>query len=115
MASEDNNFSVWGFIKGFGKFVIGSLLVIQGIVGLFLLLFIVGAMTSFSQGFVGGKSNNGVTIEADSALLINPNGILVEQAETVDPFEQAIQDAYGVDEPSQIEVHDIVRVLREDT
>ena len=31
----------------------------------------------------------------------------------MDPFEQALQEAYGANEPSQIEVHDLVRVIRE--
>ena len=49
----------------------------------------------------------------DGAVLhLDPNGVLVEQAESVDPFEALIEEAYGVNEPSQIEVHDIVRVLR---
>ncbi|MEO1013797.1 MAG: signal peptide peptidase SppA [Pseudomonadota bacterium] len=110
MGDEEKNPTVWGFIKGFGKFLIGTLMVVQGIVGLAVLLLVVGFFSSLSEGFGGGGPN--VTVPKEAALLIKPNGVLVEQAEAVDPFEQAIQEIYGAEEPGEIEVHDLVRAIR---
>lgn len=110
--SEDKDFSVWGFVKGFGKLLIGVLLLLQGLIGLVVMLMVVGVIVSVSNGLSGQGGGDGPAIPKDAALLLNPNGVLVEQSETVDPFEQAIQDAYGASEPSQIEVHDLVRAVR---
>ncbi len=110
--SDEQNFSVWGFIKGFGKLLIGFLLLLQGLVGLVVLLMIVSFAVGVSSGFSGGDAAAVVSVPEEAALVINPNGVLVEQAETVDPFEAAIQDAYGVDEPTEVEVHDLVRAIR---
>jgi protease-4 len=109
---EESNFTVWGFIKGFGKLLIGLLLLLQGLIGLVVLVLFVGVLISVSNGVAGGKPAANAAIEAGSALLFNPNGVLVEEAEIKDPFDQLIQDAYGVDEPSQIELGDVVRVIR---
>ena len=92
MSGEDHNFTVWGFIKGFGKLLIGLLLIIQGIIGLAVLLLFVGVMISVSDGLAGGKSG-GASVPDDSALLMNPSGVLVEQGEPTDAFERAIQEA----------------------
>ena len=104
--------SVWGFIKGFGKLIIGGLLLLQGIIGLVVMLFVVGIILSISHGVSGVKEAEDVAAPDNMALLINPNGVLVEQAEAIDAFEQAIQEAYGADEPADIEVHDLVRAVR---
>ena len=112
MSEDDKDFSVWGFVKGFGKLLIGVLLLLQGIIGLVVMLMIVGVIVSVSNGFAGGGGGEGPSIPKEAALLINPNGVLVEQAELVDPFEQAISEAYGASEPQQIEVHDLARAIR---
>lgn len=112
MSGEEQNFTVWGFIKGFGKLLIGILLLLQGIIGLVVLLLIVGVMISISNGVAGGKPSASASIQDNSALLLDPNGVLVEQAEAVDPIEQLFQDAYGIEEPQQVEVSDIIRVIR---
>ncbi|MEL7486722.1 MAG: signal peptide peptidase SppA [Pseudomonadota bacterium] len=111
MSSETQNFTVWGFIKGFGKLLIGLLLLLQGVIGLFVLIIVLGLIGAAMNGVSGGK--DAVKVPEGAALVLNPNGVLVEQAEAVDPFEQAIEEAYGVDEPGDIEVHDLVRVIRE--
>ena len=110
--SEQSGFSVWGFIKGFGKLVIGSLLVLQGLIGLVVLLLFVGVLVSVANGVAGNADKPQVTIPDEAALVINPNGVLVEQAKDVDPFEAVIEEAFGADQPTQIEVHDLVRVIR---
>ena len=111
MSSEAQNFSVWGFIKGFGKLLIGLLLLLQGIIGLAVLLIIVGLFSATMNG-VAGNNETVVKVPQDAALVFDPAGVLVEQAEAEDPFEQVIEQAYGIDEPSQVEVHDLVRVIR---
>ena len=112
MASDERNFTVWGFIKGFGKLLIGFLLLLQGFIGLIMLLIVIGILVGVSSGVDGGKAQVNMNIEEGSALLINPNGVLVEQAPEADPFQQAFEEAYGFDEPDQIEVHDLVRAIR---
>ncbi|MEO0399965.1 MAG: signal peptide peptidase SppA [Pseudomonadota bacterium] len=112
MAADDQNFSVWSFIKGIGKLLIGFLLVVQGLIGLVVMIMVVSAIIALSNGFIGDGGPS-ATVPDGAALYINPNGVLVEQAEPVDPFEQAFQEAYGVDEPGDISVHDLVRAIRE--
>ncbi len=112
MSGEEQSFSVWGFIKGFGKLLIGLLLLLQGIIGLVVMLLIVGVFVSVSNGLAGGSGKPVASVPPGSALLLNPQGVLVEQAELVDPFQKALEEAYGVDEPSQVEVGDIVRAIR---
>ncbi len=112
MSQEDSHFTVWGFIKGFGKLLIGLLLLLQGIIGLVVMLLFVGVLVSISNGVAGSNDKVSLSIPKDAALLLNPNGVLVEQAEEVDPFELLIEEAYGVEGPSQIEVHDVVRTIR---
>ena len=113
VAAEHSNLTVWGFIKGFGKLIIGILLLVQGLIGLVMMLLFVGIVVSISNGVAGGDEQVSVSIPDDAALVLNPNGVLVELAEDVDPFQVFVEEAYGVDQPRQIEVHDMVRVLRE--
>lgn len=110
--SEDKDFSVWGFVKGFGKLLIGVLLLLQGLIGLVVMLMVVGVIVSVGNGLSGNNGADGPVIPKEAALLLNPNGVLVEQSETVDPFEQALQDAYGAPRPAQVEVHDLVKAVR---
>ena len=103
--------SVWGFIKGFGKLIVGFLLVIQGVLGLIVMLMIVGLLIAVSNGFGGAKAP-AHNVPDGAALLINPNGVLVEQAMPVDPVETAFKNAYGIDEPGEIEVGEMIRAIR---
>ncbi|MGE0410037.1 MAG: S49 family peptidase, partial [Amphiplicatus sp.] len=112
MSGDEHNFTVWGFIKGFGKLLIGLLLLLQGLIGLAVLILFVGVLVSVSNGMAGGKPAASASIEKGSALLFNPNGVLVEQAEYHDPFGQVIEQAYGVNSPGQIEVGSVLRALR---
>lgn len=112
MSENDSQFTVWGFIKGFGKLMIGLLLLLQGLIGLVVMLLFVGVLVSVSNGVAGNNDKVTVSIPDGAALVLNPNGVLVEQAEDVDPFTVLIEEAYGVDEPEDIEVHDIVEVIR---
>lgn len=111
MSEDDGKFGVWSFIKGFGKLLIGILLVLQGIVGLAVLLLFVGFFVAVSDG-IGGRKAVGPDVPKDAALFINPNGVLVEEAEVKDPFTHVFEQAYGVDDPQQIEVREMARAIR---
>lgn len=111
VAEEDNRPSVWGFIKGFGKLIIGILMVLQGIVGLALVLLLVGLFSGASN-FMAGGSGPVASVPHEAALVINPNGVLVEEAESVDPIEQAFQQVYGAEEPQQVEVGEVARAIK---
>ncbi|WP_428408764.1 signal peptide peptidase SppA [Hyphococcus sp.] len=112
MSEHESHFSVWGFIKGFAKLIIGMLLMLQGLIGLIVLILIVGVMVEVTNGIAGSDEKVSVSIPDDAALVLDPNGVLVELAEDVNPLEVLRQEAYGVSEPTQIEVHDLVRVIR---
>lgn len=112
MSGEEHNFTVWGFIKGFGKFLIGALLLLQGLIGLVMMILIVGVAINISNDLAGGKAAGGAAIQSGSALLLNPAGVLVEEAEVKDPFEEVMQEAYGVRAEAQIQVSDVLRVIR---
>jgi protease-4 len=110
VSDDEHKSGVWGFLKGFGKLIIGILLVLQGVIGLAMLLLFVGLFVGISDNLGGKKAVGSVPKEA--ALLIMPNGVLVEEAEAKDPFEQVLQQAYGADEPDQIAVGDLARAIR---
>ncbi|NOX83526.1 MAG: signal peptide peptidase SppA [Alphaproteobacteria bacterium] len=112
MSDNESNFTVWGFIKGAGKLIIGLLLLVQGLIGLVVMLLFVGVLVSVTNGIAGKGEKVSISIPDAAALQLNLNGVLVEQAEVVDPFEALIEEAYGMNKPSQIEVHDLVRVIR---
>ncbi len=112
MSEHESHFSVWGFIKGFAKLIIGVLLMLQGLIGLVVLLLIVGVMTQVMNGVAGNNDSVSISIPEEAALVIDPNGVLVEIAEDVNPLEVLREEAYGISEPSQIEVHDLVKVIR---
>lgn len=112
VASEDQNFTVWGFIKGFGKLLIGFMLLLQGVIGLVMLLLFLGLLVGVSNGVSGAKGTVSLNIESGSALLIDPKGVLVEQAPESDPFQSVIQNAYGLNEPDRIEAGDLVHAIR---
>ncbi|MEL6378995.1 MAG: signal peptide peptidase SppA [Pseudomonadota bacterium] len=106
------DFSVWGFIKGFGKLVLGFLLLLQGIVGLIVLLAVIGVLTSVGGVFSGNNDQASVQIQDGTAFVLNPVGVIVEQAPENDPFEEIIEEAYGIEEPSPIDLNDVVRTIR---
>ncbi len=115
MSSEHQSSSVWGFIKGFGKLLIGFLLLVQGVIGLVVMLLFVGLLVSFSDGIAGGGAKKAAAIPQDAALLINPNGVLVEEAEVKDPIEKALEETFGGNAPAQIEIHQLTRAVRSAT
>lgn len=103
---------MWGFIKGFAKLIIGVLLMLQGLIGLVVLILFVGVLIEVTNSIAGSKETVSVSIPDQAALVIDPNGVLVEIAEDLNPFEVLREEAYGISEPSQIEVHDLVAAIR---
>lgn len=112
VSEHESKFTVWGFIKGFAKLIIGFLLVLQGLIGLVLLLLFLGVVIEVTNGLAGNNDPVTVSIPDDAALVLDPNGVLVETAEDINPFDVIREEAYGISEPTQIEVHDLVRVIR---
>ena len=112
MSEHESNFSVWGFIKGFGKLVIGILLLIQGLIGLVVMLLFVSVIVGVMNGVAGNNDEVSIAIPDGAALVLNPQGVLVEQGEEVDPFQLLVEEAYGVNQPAQVVVHDLARVIR---
>ncbi|MEM9706787.1 MAG: signal peptide peptidase SppA [Pseudomonadota bacterium] len=110
MAKQNQDFTIWGFIKGFGKLLVGTLLLLQGIVGLFALLIFIGLLTAGVNGFSG--ANDVEKVPAGAALLIAPEAVLVEQAEPEDPFASLLGEAFGGDSVGQLSVHDLVYAIR---
>lgn len=109
---DQSGFSVWGFIKGFGKLIIGFLLLLQGLVGLILLLVIVGLFGNASGMLSGNNDRVTANLRDGTAFVLNPVGVLVEQAPMPDPFGELIESAYGVQEPSPVDMQDLVRAIR---
>lgn len=107
-----NRFSVWGFIKGFGKLIIGFLLLLQGLMGLVLLLLIVGLWAQFTGALGGNQDQAKYQIEEGTAFVLNPVGVLVEDAPERDELAAAISGAYGVSEPTMISLHDVIKTIR---
>ncbi|MEZ5921390.1 MAG: signal peptide peptidase SppA [Parvularculaceae bacterium] len=112
MSEEEHKSSVWGFIKGFGKLLIGILLVLQGIVGLALLLVFVGFVIAAGNTVGGQSGGQGASVPSNAALVINPEGVLVEEAQVKDPLSQLLAQNYGGGDESQVEVGAIARAIR---
>ena len=72
------------------------------------LLFLVFMLFILSAIF----SDKGPQVEAGSALVLKPNGFIVEQAETPSPFE-AIMGDLSNDQPPQTELRDLLTAIRE--
>ncbi|MEO1135756.1 MAG: signal peptide peptidase SppA [Pseudomonadota bacterium] len=112
MSEHESRFTVWGFVKGFAKLIIGVLLLLQGLIGLVVLVLFVSVLVEVTNGIAGSKETVSVSIPDESALVLDPNGVLVEIAEDINPFDVLREEAYGISEPSQIEVHDLVAAIR---
>lgn len=113
METERNKLSVWSFLKGLFKVVIGLSLLAQSLLFLVFLVFMISIAGSISAG-LSGKGGDGpsVTVPEGGALVLNPTGVLVETAPPVDPFEEAVNEAFGAGSPSQVSVHELVKVVR---
>ncbi|MCI5047420.1 MAG: signal peptide peptidase SppA [Aquisalinus sp.] len=108
---SENKLTIWGFLKGIVKAVIGAALLLQALLFLIFLIVFMGIITS-AMTDAGGGSSQTAQVPEGAALLLNPRGVLVEQAAEVDPFEEALAEAYGASNPAQIQVHDLTKAIR---
>ena len=105
MSSETHQFTFWSFIKGLGKFFIGLILLLQGLVGLALLLLFLG--------FAIGLSSTGTTsynLPKRFALIIDPTGFLVEQRADIGAVD--VLNDFSDQAPAEIELRDLVDAIR---
>ena len=114
MEQERDRLTVWAFLKGLFKVVVGFSLLVQSLLFLVLFVFVIGFVSNISRTLSGkGDSDYAIRIEEGSALYLNPEGMLVETAPPADPFEQALAYTFfGVQPDSRVSVHEIVRVIR---
>ncbi|WOI52032.1 signal peptide peptidase SppA [Parvularcula sp. LCG005] len=113
MEHERSRMTVWSFLKGLFKVVIGFSLLVQSLLFLFILILVAGVLGSVSSS-LSGKNPEGpsITVPDGGALVLNPEGVLVELAPPQDPFESIINEAFGGSSDAQISVHELVRVIR---
>ena len=113
MADNNHKLTFWGFLKGVVKILIGLTLLIQSFLFLFIVIIVVGLIAGIA-GQMSGKNADGPSLKVQngSALVLNPAGVLVEQAADIDPVEQALAEAYGATVQTEIEVHDVIRAIR---
>ncbi|MEL7030469.1 MAG: S49 family peptidase, partial [Pseudomonadota bacterium] len=98
--------TVWGFFKFSFKAFVWLVRGLQAVIGLVLLLI-------FATVILGSLSApSGPMVPAKAALVVAPAGVLVEQAEDIDPVAALGQEALGGAEAPEVEVGDIVEALR---
>ncbi|MGV6820247.1 MAG: signal peptide peptidase SppA [Parvularcula sp.] len=112
MHHERSRLTVWGFIKGLFKVVIGFSLLIQSLLFIVLMVTIFAVISSFSDSMTGKGEGPDITVPKGGALVLNPQGVLVEVAPPTDPVEEALKSAFGSDSEAQVSVHDLVRAVR---
>lgn len=98
--------TVWGFFKGGVKAFVWLVRGLQAVVGLVLLLI----LASVVMGSMNAPA--GPTVPSQAALVIDPAGVLVEQAQDIDPVAALSQEALGGSEPGEVEVGDVVDAIR---
>jgi protease-4 len=110
---EKERLTAWGVLKTAFKVVVGLSLLVQSLLFIVLLLAIIGIAGGISASMKGQDDPGSlVKVEEGAALLLNPKGVLSEQAPAVDPFEEALSEALGGGGPSQVSVHDLVATVR---
>ena len=113
MELERSRLTIWSFLKGLFKVVIGLSLLAQSLIFLVLLVFGLAILGGISASLSGANGEGpSIQVPDGGALVLNPQGVLVETAPPVDPFEQAINEALGGGTDAQISVHELVRVVR---
>ena len=108
MMVERERMTVWSFLKGAFKVVVGFSLLIQSLLFLVLLVALFGIIGGVTAQ-LGGKNEEGpsVAIENGVALVLNPKGTLTEVApENQDPLASIF-----IGSPQEVAVHDLVRVV----
>ncbi len=114
MEYERSRMTIWSFLKNLFKVVIGFSLLVQSLLFLLLIVFIFGLIGSVSSSLSGKGNDEGPTIAVPDggALVLNPEGVLVETSPPADPFGDAVAQAFGGAAEAQVSVHDLVKTLR---
>ncbi|MBB4657865.1 signal peptide peptidase SppA [Parvularcula dongshanensis] len=109
--AERERMTVWSFLKNAAKVVIGLSLLVQSLLFILLLVVVFGLIGGVSQQ-MSGEKQAAMRIEDGVALVLNPDGVLSEQAPPSDPFQDALSQAFGGGGPGEVSVHDLIRVVR---
>ncbi|MEE4211331.1 MAG: signal peptide peptidase SppA [Parvularcula sp.] len=111
-SSTRSRLTVWQFIKGFAKVVVGGALLLQALLFLILITAVLALVNGISDGMEaqGGKKAP-FKIDEGSALMFNPAGLLAETTPAEDPFEKALEEAFGSSDAGQVSVHELVRAI----
>ncbi|ADM10641.1 protease IV, a signal peptide peptidase [Parvularcula bermudensis HTCC2503] len=114
MAEERSRLTVWSFLKGLFKVVIGLSLLAQSLLFLMVLVVVIGIASSVSRDLAGEAEEGGPSIKvpSESALVINPAGVLVETTPPADPLSDAFAAALSMPVEGPVSLHDLVAVLR---
>ncbi len=88
-------------ISGFWRFLDRGWHAALNIIFLFILIALVSSIFSKKE----------TVIPKGAALIINPQGFIVEQKDFVDPIDKALQEATGNTRPTQTELRDILDAL----
>lgn len=109
---ERSRLTVWQFFKGLAKVVVGGALLLQALFFLIIMSLIFSVLGGVNKQLAGeNKDGPSLKIEEGSALIFNPKGLLSEKAPEPDPFEEALNEAFGGGSVGQVSVHDLVRAI----
>ena len=100
----------WSFLVGVGKFINFANTLVFNII-MFTLLLVLFALIGVAMKAKEGESAFGPLLDR-TALVIDLKGNLVEQY-TSAPFERALAQATGSDEAHEIQLRDLLKVLRD--
>ncbi|GGY42164.1 signal peptide peptidase SppA [Parvularcula lutaonensis] len=109
---ERSRLTVWQFFRGLAKVVVGGALFLQALLFIMVFAVLLSVLGSFGDQ-MKGKNEDGPSLKVPegAALVFNPSGVLSENAPEQDPFEQALQEAFGGGSVGQVSVHELIRVI----
>jgi protease-4 len=102
--------TVWQFLKGFAKVVVGGALLLQALLFLILISVVLSLVNGISSGAEKEKKA-AMKVAEGSALHFNPAGLLAETTPEDDPFQEAINEAFGSGDDGQVSVHQLVDAI----
>lgn len=109
---ERSRLTVWQFFRGLAKVVVGGALFFQALLFIALFTVILSVLGGVEDQMAGRKGDGpSLKIDAGSALVFNPQGLLAENAPEEDPFEQALNEAFGGGSIGRVSVHELISVL----
>ncbi|MEM1410217.1 MAG: S49 family peptidase, partial [Pseudomonadota bacterium] len=104
--------TVWEFLKGFAKVVIGGALLLQAFLFISVFALLLSILGAVSEGIEQSKAPDvRANIKAGTTLYFNPVGILAETSPGRDPIEEALDEVFG-GRIGPVGIHDLVRVIQ---